>query len=270
MPELSDWKQSFTNGAKNFRKLQDRKIAGMGLQNVMSGKSMTAADVTKFTANPYTQIGITKLRQNKTISKLRNKISNSRAVALLDKMGVSELFNFSGDAENPIERIWMLVDENGEQAVPFNVYLSMNVKNESKVVSAPVENGSFVTYNKATSPIQITASLAITGKPDEIKSALSIIMDMVGDTSIVSLVTPDYEYKSLCIASCNYRRSADNGIDMLIVDCSLIEVREIELQTTNAKIAQKKSRGLQQSKPKSMAAYMRDSSPAQKIKGLFS
>ena len=80
-------------------------------------------------------------------------------------------------------------------------------------------------------------------------------MDMVDNTSIVSLITPDYEYKSLAFAGCNYRRSAEDGVDMLIVDCNLTEVREVELEYTNAKVAKKKSRGVQQSKPKSMLSH---------------
>lgn len=255
---MQDLSQGLMNGVRNYKKAQDKKVEMMGLQNVLSGKTMTAADVTKFTSNPYTKIGIDKLRQNKTITKLRTKISNSRALAVMDQMGLGQLLNFSGDAETPIERIWMIVDDSGEQAVPFNVFLSLNVKNEAKVVSAPVENGSFVTYNKTRTPIQITTTLAIKGKPDDLKSALSAIMDMVDNTSIVSLITPDFEYKNLCFSACNYRRSADNGIDMLIVDCGLTEVREIQLEYTNAKTAPKKTRGLQQAKPKSMASYMKD------------
>lgn len=250
--------QKFINGVQNYRNWQDRQVAAMGLQNVISGKSLTAADVTKFTSNPYTKTGLRRLSNNKTIANIRNKITNSRALSMMSTLGMDKLLDFTGNGDTPIERIWMFVDESGESAVPFNVYLSMDVKNESKVVSMPVESGSFVTYNKVKSPIQITASLAIKGSPAEIKTSLSSIMDMVDDTAIISLITPDYEYKSLCITSCNYRRSADDGIDLLIVDCVLTEIREIELETTNVKLAQKKTRGLQQTQPKSMLSYGRD------------
>lgn len=252
MPDLTSMA---TNAARSFQKSQQKKVEMLGLQNVISGKTMTAADVTKFTTNPYTKLGVNKLASTKAISNLRNKISNSKALAVMSKMGLGSLLDFGGTEGNATERIWSIVDESGEQAVAFNVYLSMTVKNEAKVVSMPVENGSFVTYNKCRSPIQITTSLAITGSPSDIKSALTSIMDMVDNTSIVSLITPDYEYKSLAFAGCNYRRSAEDGVDMLIVDCNLTEVREVELEYTNAKVAKKKSRGVQQSKPKSMLSH---------------
>lgn len=263
--EETSLSQKLVNGLQNYKTAQEKKVAALGLQNVISGQSMTMSDVTKFTSNPYVTTGIRKLRNNKTIAELRNKISNSRAVSMMSSLGMDKLLDFTGDAESPIERVWTFVDESGETAVPFDVYISMNVKNESKVVSMPVENGSFVSYNKTKSPIQINTSLAIKGKPDEIKSALTNIMDMVDDTAIISLITPDYEYKSMCITSCNYRRAAEDGIDMLIVDCALTEVREIELEYTNSKLSQKKSRGLQQSQPKSMVSYGRD-----KLKSMFS
>lgn len=243
-----------TNAARNFQKSQQKKVQMMGLQNVISGKTMTAADVTKFTTNPYTKLGVSKLASTKAISNLRTKISNSKALAVMNKMGLSSLLDF-GSTGDSTERIWSIVDESGAQAVAFNVYLSMTVKNEAKVVSMPVENGSFVTYNKCKAPIQITSSLAITGSPSDIKSALTSIMDMVDNTSIVSLITPDYEYKNLAFAGCNYRRSADDGVDMLIVDCNLTEVREVELEYTNAKVAKKKTSGIKQGKSKSMLAH---------------
>ena len=55
---------------------------------------------------------------------------------------------------------WALISDKGTTVAPFDSMLSIDVKNESKLLSSPVEEGGFASYNKVASPLDIYVELA--------------------------------------------------------------------------------------------------------------
>ena len=144
--------------------------------------------------------------------------------------------------------IWIITDSDSQIILEFASFLSADVHCESNVVSAPVEEGGFATYNKVTQPISVNVSLAFQGAEEDIQDAVFMLGVLREETILVNLVTPDAEYESLTLKSYNYSRKRENGIGVLFVDLSFVEVKQVEMQYTNAKLSPQKKRGLQQAK----------------------
>lgn len=242
------------NGLENFKNYQDKALDRLGLKNITSGNMFTQSDITKLTANPYLQNSLRKLDNLKFFKQI-NKFQNSKAFAIAKKAGLGSFIDGLSNntsSGNAVTRTWTLVDDNGEKALPFNAFFAINVKSEGKVISSPTENGSFVSYNKTQSPIEIQVVLGIQGSPETILSAISTLIELNSNESIVSLITPDQEYKSLTISKFDYHRDASNGANLLTVNCGLTEVRQFKNEYTNTKIAKRKSRGQTQKRPESL------------------
>ncbi len=149
---------------------------------------------------------------------------------------------------------WSLNNASGERVVEFTSVLSMDLRDEYNVVTGPVEEGSFASYNKVASPLEIDCSLGIEGDDATLGTALDALNDLAAGTELVSLVTPDTEYSSLNLHSVSYRRTREDGLGVLWLDLKLIEVRQVKAQYTNAKLGERKSRGKVQPKEISLAA----------------
>lgn len=147
---------------------------------------------------------------------------------------------------NMINRnIWMITDSDGQIVLEFSSFLSADVRNEGQVVSAPVEEGGFASYNKVDSPLAVAASLAFQGTEEQIQDAIFMLSVLREETLLVNLVTPDAEYENLTLESYSYRRDRESGVGVLFVELSFVEVRQVATQYTNVRLAPRKQRGLQ-------------------------
>lgn len=151
---------------------------------------------------------------------------------------------------------WTILDESGASAVSFNVFVNMDVKTENKIMQSPVEQGGFVAYNKLQTPIEIGLQVAIKGDNSELEDAIKNLLTLSSSTQLVSLITPEQEYKNLNLTKLAYRRAAEDGVDVIFVDCGLTEVRQVTSEYTNARVATRKSRGKQQTKETSILASL--------------
>lgn len=149
---------------------------------------------------------------------------------------------------------WALTDENGMPVLNVTSYLSIDIRNEARVVSAPVEEGSFATYNKTLTPLEVSLSIGIQGDDSTLQDALDTLNTLQAGTQLVNVVTPNAEYTSLNVESYNYTRKRENGLGVLFVDISLLEVKQVRVQYTNAKLAPRRERGKVQPKQVSAAA----------------
>ena len=152
---------------------------------------------------------------------------------------------------------WTLLDDSGQKAFDFDSFNKASIKSESKVIHAPVENGGFVMYNKLTTPLEVNCILIKRGFPQDLQAYVDALLEYGDSTDLLSIVTPDKEYQSMNLTKVAFDRSAENGVDIIIADCSFIEVRQVSVEYTSAKVAKKTSRGKQQAKPTSMLAALK-------------
>lgn len=141
--------------------------------------------------------------------------------------------------------------------------LSIDVKNESKLLTSPVEESGFASYNKVASPLDIYVELAASSSESGHAALLAALDKLASGTDLVSLVTPDKEYRFLNIESYSVKRTATEGATLLVAELHLLEVRQVKVRVSQAAIrspkrptsASKVDRGQVQTKKRNSLAY---------------
>ena len=149
---------------------------------------------------------------------------------------------------------WNIVDEEGERVLTFDSFIKSSVNSESKVTQMPVEKGSFVDYNIIKSPLNMTVTLVKSGSSDELGEYVNTLLELVDNTKIVTVITPEKEYNNMKLTKVNFDRSTDNGVNIILAECNFLEIRQVKSKYGNAKLQGKTSRGLQQPKAKETSA----------------
>lgn len=108
--------------------------------------------------------------------------------------------------------------------------LDMNYRNESKVSSFPVQDGAFANYNKVANPYNIKVRLVKGGSEQQRATFLSALESIANSLNLVDVTTPERTYINANITGLDYRRSTENGANILIVELSLIEIRQVSVQ----------------------------------------
>ena len=107
----------------------------------------------------------------------------------------------------PEESGWSIcLAEDLSDAIDFTNFMNMDITGEYKITQSPVENGSFVSYNKTTSPVTIGLQVAIKGTHDEIMSALTRLEVISEGTDLITIITPDNVYSDFNIVKFQYSR----------------------------------------------------------------
>jgi hypothetical protein len=154
---------------------------------------------------------------------------------------------------------WAVVTRNKGLSVQFDGIMDIDVKNESKVLTSPIEKSSFAAYNKVETPLDVV----ITGASQQDGAAQSAILDalnkLVSGAELVDIVTPTAVYLKMTLESYSYKRTATDGASLLVVELHAIEVREVETtrvtKTKRASSAKTQKTGQTQTKKPSNSAF---------------
>ena len=103
-----------------------------------------------------------------------------------------------------------------------------------RVSDFPVERGSFANYNKVETPSQPVVTFGFTGSESDRGKFLSALDVATKSTELYTVVTPEFQYADHTIESYAYRRSAERGATLLIVELMLREVRQVSAQYTQS------------------------------------
>ena len=155
----------------------------------------------------------------------------------------------------PKESGWAICkSEDLSDAVEFSVFMNMDYSGECKIISSPVEEGGFVSYNRTSAPAAIGLQVAIKGLPDELMSSLTDLEVMMEQTDLLTLITPDNVYQDYNMVKLQYSRKPEDGLDVAYIDIGLEEVRQVESKYTNTKVAPEQKRGRVQAKSTSTSS----------------
>lgn len=131
---------------------------------------------------------------------------------------------------------WTILAENGESAINFTSFISMDYGSSGDVASYPLEEGGFVNYNKNQSPHEISVTLGLQGTEADFEYTLLKLGEYQRDAIKLSVLTPAALYGSLALKSHTYSRG-ESGSGMLEVNLSFTEVREIKSYSGNSVIS---------------------------------
>ena len=138
---------------------------------------------------------------------------------------------------------WTLTNSSGSTLVEFTSFLSMDLRNEGQVVNSGVEQGSFASYNKVTSPLELDVQLGFSGTDSELQTVLDTLTKLQEGTDLVNVVTPNAEYEDLSLEAFSYSRKRENGLGVLFVDLSFVEIKEVSTSYTSTTLSTKTNRG---------------------------
>lgn len=151
-----------------------------------------------------------------------------------------------GLADEPNRNVWGVITPEGDELLPLSSVLSCEVRGESNVVSAPVEQGSFASYNKVSSPMEVNLSVALAGSESDIMQILTTLAAIKRQPVVMTIITPNGKHTGMTLYSISWQRRREDGIGLMFVDLGFQEIREVETKTADAKLAPRKNRGLQQ------------------------
>lgn len=121
---------------------------------------------------------------------------------------------------------WAFTDEGGGAVIPDAAVMSVNVNSGGKAVSEPIEQGSFVSYNKVTEPLEVTAALGFSGTDGFLQSVIDRLEKLKAALSYFSIVTPVREFRKMTLQSFDYSLTMDEGLGVLYVNADFVEIRE--------------------------------------------
>lgn len=122
---------------------------------------------------------------------------------------------------------WQILGADGALIIEPDSVVSFEYRNEQKLVSHPIERGSFADFNKVATPYDVRMRMTCGGQGAMSRDQfLSQMASLVGSIELCSIVTPDAAYAGANMVHWDYRRENRNGATLLTVDAWFEEVRE--------------------------------------------
>lgn len=127
---------------------------------------------------------------------------------------------------------WGLFNEYGIPVLLADNVRQVEYNRTANVASAPLERGTFASYNKIDEPF--TASIAMTkGSGGSTGRGLFItqLETIAKSTLLYNVLTPEYVHKSATITGFSYKRAVGDGGKIIIAHLQLKEIRQVTVQT---------------------------------------
>lgn len=114
---------------------------------------------------------------------------------------------------------------NGEPVVTAESVVSFDYKQGYGLSSYQVEPNAFETYNKVQKPFSVRLRFSTGGTPADRAALIATAQAAVDSLDLMDAVTPEVTYTSLNPIDIDYRRTAQKGVGLLVVDLLCEQVR---------------------------------------------
>jgi hypothetical protein len=128
---------------------------------------------------------------------------------------------------------WGIFNKDGTLAIMPDSIKSIEYNQTWRLPNYPMEQGAFQSYNKVQMPFDVRVSLTKGGNDADREYFLDSIELAANSINLYDVVTPDMVYKNVSIEHIDYRRTATNGVKLLTVDLSLLEIRVPSSSSSN-------------------------------------
>lgn len=126
---------------------------------------------------------------------------------------------------------WDFRDEEGVRPVEFTGFMSLNVNVEGDALEFPIEQGSFATYNKVSSPREFELVLAVQAvSPSTLNEAIVSLDRYKTEPRKVFITTPEQYYGPLTVVRYSYSREVESAIGNLYLSITAREIIEVATQ----------------------------------------
>lgn len=122
---------------------------------------------------------------------------------------------------------WILADEAGNPVLPIHSFIGIDVSASGNTASAPIEKGSFNSYNKTRAPKQLTIDVSFQGSEAELHEAIDVLDELQQSTNVFSIITPQYEFENYTLESYSFSQRVDSGGGgILFASLTCVEIQE--------------------------------------------
>lgn len=156
----------------------------------------------------------------------------------LPKNAGGALIQFGGAAliHAAFGNYWGIFGQNGIPLLLSDNVTAIKHQNTSKVSDAPVEQGSFASYNKVGDPYTVTVQMSKGSGGVFARGAfLALLEALAKNNDLFMVITPEAVYPNCAITGYDYAREAGDGARLLKVNIHLAEVRQVEVKYTKTK-----------------------------------
>ena len=157
----------------------------------------------------------------------------------LKTAGIDAAISFGGAALlNAIfGNVWGVVNQYGIPILLADNVLSVQYSNTHTISNAPVEKGSFASYNKVEDPYKATVEMSKGSGGSFERGAFLAQLEMLKNSTLkFYVITPEYVYKDACIVGLDYARSASDGAQLIKVNVHLEEIREVVVEYSSEEV----------------------------------
>ena len=134
--------------------------------------------------------------------------------------------------------VWGLFNEFGLPVLFADNVLGLSYQAASSIANAPIEQGSFASYNKVANPAQAVVQMSKgSGSSLERGAFLAQLLAYKGSTLKFYVISPEFVHHNMCITGVDYARSAQEGVQLIVVNVQLEEVREVKVNYSFEEVA---------------------------------
>ncbi|WP_272674914.1 phage baseplate protein [Providencia sp. PROV075] len=134
---------------------------------------------------------------------------------------------------------WGVFNQYGVPLLLADNVISLQYQNQNRVVSAPIEKGSFASYNKVADPWKATVQLSKgSGGTFERGAFLAQLEVLSKSTLKFIIITPEFVYKFANITGYDLAREAKDGATLIKVNVHLEEIREVTVKYDEEEVKQ--------------------------------
>ena len=113
----------------------------------------------------------------------------------------------------------------GQPAVVSDNVVAFEFKQDFRISNYPVEQGAFESYNKVKIPYDVRLRFSTGGSVADRQAMIDSVDAIIGSTDLFDAVTPEKVYQNLNPVHQDIRRTARDGVGLLVIDLFCEEVR---------------------------------------------
>lgn len=133
--------------------------------------------------------------------------------------GLADLYNSLTGNE------WGLFDSSGTALFPDAIMLQVGGNITRVISNAPVQDGSFTSYNKVANPTQLQVGFSFQGSISAKQTQMAALQALADGTDLVTVRMPEWSQTNVNVVGISFMRSARSGADLLMPVATLQEVR---------------------------------------------
>lgn len=113
----------------------------------------------------------------------------------------------------------------GAPVIVADNVVSFDYRKQYSISDYPVEEGSFQSYDKVELPGDIRITFSTGGSVADREAFLVSCQAIVKDLNLYDAVSPEAIYPNMNVSHLDYRRTAQNGMGLMVVNLWLLEIR---------------------------------------------